>query len=61
MSAKTLYDEMPFGKHRGKLIIDLIENNTEYVAWLIRETDLELDNEAYARYRSVAEEKDLEI
>ena len=50
-----------FGKHRGRLLVDLIENDTEYVAWLLRETALELDNEAFERYRLVAEGKGLEI
>lgn len=57
---KQLFDTMTFGKHRGELVVKVIENDTEYMAWLIRETGFELDNEAYARYRSVAEGKGLE-
>ncbi len=43
----TLDRTMPFGKHKGTKIHDLIENEWEYVSWLVNETDVELDNDAF--------------
>jgi hypothetical protein len=55
MSARELLSEMPFGKYRGRLVIEIIEDNPQYLKWAMETCGLELTNEAYARYRQVME------
>ncbi|UOF77582.1 exodeoxyribonuclease X [Caudoviricetes sp.] len=38
---------MPFGKYRGQIVGTVIEEDAEYVAWLLRETEnFDLDEDA---------------
>lgn len=53
--AKSLLDEMGFGKHRSDLVIDVIKNDTSYMTWLIENNIVELDNEAFAEYQKESE------
>lgn len=41
----TLESDMPFGKHKGSQIEDLIEDEPEYVRWLCENTDIQFDDE----------------
>lgn len=54
------YDELPFGKHRGRLLVDLINNELSYVQWLVREKVIEIDNEAYEVYKNNCEGEGVE-
>lgn len=47
-----LGDPMPFGKHRGRTIGDLIEEEVGYVTWLLEETAVELSREAEEEYHA---------
>ena len=40
-----LSDTMPFGKHEGKQIEDLIYDDSGYLAWLVNEEVIALDAE----------------
>ncbi len=53
-----LDSEMPFGKHRGTLIGDLIEKEIGYMKWLIRSTDVELDNATFAAFQRASDAAD---
>lgn len=46
-----LDDSMPFGKYRGDPLWLVIDTDPGYISWCIENTDLELDNEAYAAYK----------
>jgi uncharacterized protein (DUF3820 family) len=43
---------MPFGKHKGKTIMDLVENEPSYALWLIYDSDLSKDQTGFL-YRLV--------
>jgi uncharacterized protein (DUF3820 family) len=38
-------DEFTFGKHKGKVVSDVIEQDPEYLLWLIENTAWEFDEE----------------
>ena len=40
-----LSDSMPFGKHKGDEIEDLIYDNPSYLAWCVNEEVIEFDDE----------------
>lgn len=45
--ALSVLDAMPFGKYRGQIVGTVIEEDAEYVAWLLRETEnFDLDEDA---------------
>lgn len=50
-----LEDLMPFGKFKGTKIRVLIMNELAYVTWVLDNTRLELDNQAYERYEKALE------
>ena len=50
-----LEDLMPFGKHKGTKVRVLIMNELAYLTWLLENTSVELDNQAYARYEKALE------
>src|SRR3990167_7116045 len=41
-----LSDEIKFGKHKGELIRDIIQNDPEYLDWAISNGIIEVDKEA---------------
>lgn len=46
-----LNDTMPFGKHKGKTIQELINTEVDYIRWLLENSDsFELDEDADAAY-----------
>lgn len=52
-----LEDKMDFGKYKGVMLIrEIIQHDTGYITWLIKNTKFELDNEAYKIYRIYVEE-----
>lgn len=55
-----LDDRMPWGKHKGEELVDVIISDVEYVAWLVRETGFLMTNEAYNFYKRRAEEEGVE-
>jgi tagatose-1,6-bisphosphate aldolase non-catalytic subunit AgaZ/GatZ len=48
----SLGDEMPFGKHRGMTVADILDAEYDYVTWLLESTDFELSSDAEAEYLS---------
>lgn len=48
-----LDDELPFGKHEGTPLWQVLETDPTYVRWLIEEADMEfhLDDEAWQKYQ----------
>lgn len=46
----SLYDKLNFGKYKGETIKWIIENDNEYVEWLIVEEMVLLNNEAYLQH-----------
>ena len=36
---------MPFGKHKGEPISDLVENETDYIKYLIDKTDIKFESD----------------
>lgn len=40
-----LTSSMPFGKHKGEQIEDLLYDSPAYMTWLAEETDVEFDVE----------------
>lgn len=56
-----LLDELCFGKHRGQLVVEVIENNPSYLAWAVRNSVIELDNEAYERLKKTCESEGVEL
>ena len=36
-----LYHTMPFGKHKGEQVEDLIYDQPDYITWLAENTDIE--------------------
>lgn len=49
-----LYGVFDFGKHKGDVIKDVIDNDKSYVDWIVNESIRILDNEAYKYYMSVS-------
>ena len=45
-----LRDPMPFGKHRGKSLEDVIDEDIAYLTWLMENTRVELSLEAEDLY-----------
>ena len=43
----TLEDNMPFGKHKGALIQDLIKKEADYLKWLIDNTDISFGQDVH--------------
>ena len=44
-------DKMLFGKHKGELIINMINENVSYIHWCIENVgSFKLSNEAYEKY-----------
>jgi uncharacterized protein (DUF3820 family) len=43
-------DEMPFGKHKGKALGTVIEEDISYVTWMLEKTDVTLDEDALEYY-----------
>ena len=45
-------DRMPFGKYEGEPVWQVIQNDHEYITWLIEEADVDfqLSNRAYEIY-----------
>jgi hypothetical protein len=54
------HDELPFGKHKGRLIIDILNNELSYAQWLVRERIIEMDNETFEIYKSNCEGEGVE-
>ena len=50
-----LEDLIPFGKHKGTKVRVLIMNELAYITWLLENTSVELDNQAYERYEKALE------
>lgn len=46
-----LDDRLPFRKHRGKELWEVLETDPDYVTWLIEEADVQLTNEAFEEYQ----------
>ena len=48
-------DRMPFGKHEGDPVWEVIQNDHEYITWLMEEAsvDFQLDNEAFEIYQAI--------
>lgn len=53
--ALGLEDVIPFGKHKGTKIRVLIMNEPAYLTWLLENTSVVLDNQAYERYQKMLE------
>ena len=47
-----LRDVMPFGKHKGRTIQEIIDERPSYVTWLLEHTRVELSAEAEAEYHA---------
>jgi hypothetical protein len=47
-----LEDEIPFGKHKGMKIADILDVEYSYVTWLLENTDFEMSPDAEAEYQS---------
>ena len=45
MKVLKLDDEMTFGKHKGKQVEDLVEDDPSYIRWLVENAGTEFDNE----------------
>ena len=46
-----LNSPMPFGKHKGTIIYNVIQEDVSYIAWCIENVEsFKLDNEAYVVY-----------
>jgi len=45
MRLLTLESEMPFGKHKGAQVEDLIEDHPEYIRWLCENTSTGFDDD----------------
>lgn len=41
-----LFTELPFGKHKDEMMGTVIEDDPEYVEWLLRETEHRLSDAA---------------
>lgn len=49
MKEYDLYDEMPWGKHKGVLVGTVIEEDPRYIRWLLRDSPaFRLSEEALA-------------
>lgn len=44
--AKSLYDVVGFGKHKDDLLIDVMNNDYQYIKWCMSKEIIEIDNEA---------------
>lgn len=44
MKVLKLDDDMPFGKHKGKQIEDLVEDEPSYIRWLCENANTEFDD-----------------
>lgn len=47
----TLSSELPFKKHKGELVRDVIESDPTYIDWLMGEKLIELDSETLSVLR----------
>jgi len=47
MSTLTLESIFTFGKNKGKQVEDVIEDDPNYIAWLVEEDIVEFDDEIY--------------
>lgn len=53
----NLEDKLDFGKHKGKSIDWILDNEPTYIEWCIENiTKFELDNETYEDYEVALEE-----
>ena len=53
----SLNSKFDFGKHKGKNVAEIIENEPTYIKWCIENIDnFELDNEAYEEYECAIED-----
>ena len=44
----SLNDELPFGKHKGELVEDVVYLDPEYLDWCVENVEgFELDDEAF--------------
>ena len=46
-------DAMPFGKYEGEPVWQVIQNDHEYITWLLENTDVEFDNDAFEIYSAI--------
>ena len=53
MSEYSLQDTMPFGKHKGKLVGTVIEEDYKYIFWAISNTEFTLDNDAKKYFKKM--------
>jgi uncharacterized protein (DUF3820 family) len=40
LTLPTIVEEIPFGKYKGSLIIDVLETDSQYLRWITREASL---------------------
>jgi len=48
-----LDSQFGFGKYKGTSLLWVMENDSNYVDWLMGEKAIELDNEAYSRFKQI--------
>ena len=41
----TLEDTIPFGKYRGVDVVDIVNDDPDYIEWVINNTEYEFDEE----------------
>lgn len=46
----TLGQEFKFGKHKGESVENVIDRDISYIAYMMEQKYIELDNEAYEYY-----------
>ncbi|MCS4162745.1 hypothetical protein GGP94_003193 [Salinibacter ruber] len=52
-SPTSLDEPLPFGKHEGDQLWEILERDPQYIRWLIKEADIDfqLDDEAWQKYQ----------
>ena len=52
----SIQDAMPFGKHKGKQMQEVIDDDPRYVFWAINKTGLRLDDDAKKYFEEILRE-----
>lgn len=56
-----LEDVIPFGKHKGKTLQQIIDEDAQWVSWLIKNTEHDISRTADLYYQDVASSNEYEI
>jgi hypothetical protein len=55
----SIQDAMPFGKHKGKQMQEVIDDDPRYVSWAINKTGFRLDEDAKKYFEEILREHSL--